>query len=338
MVIHTKEKAKLHVKAAPETKIKGRNVLVVERKPDNVKAAKAEKRNPADQRAAALKIKSARKEAGGKVTAVSRGGSVADRRKSVKEETEKSLQRENSAYAKRKQSLPQQKAKQDREKAIGRKTETTGLALSVGAKTALDQMEGGNEVYDSYMAARNLSRPVESAAEAGRRLYRTQAAKAKEQRIKKIQAGKKIGKKTVKDTSAKAAKETSKAAAKKAAKETAKGAAKTAAAAAGTAAGTAGTGPGGILIGAAAGEAAGIAIDRKDVKNSTRNRMIQLFVAKMWQEESQDSVAKALKDVALMRFSMLAKYIVRYVGMFLLILFELAALVALPIIAVIAII
>ena len=187
-------------------------------------------------------------------------------------------------------------------------------------------MEGGSEVYESYMVARNLSHPVESATDAGRRLYRTQAAKAKEKRIKKVQAGKKISKKAAKDSAAKAA------------KETAKTAAKATAATAGTAAGTATTGVGGVLIGAAAGEAVGIAMDKKDVKNSTRNRMIQLFVAKLRQEENQDSIGKALRDIALMRFSMAAKYIIRYVGLFLLALFALVALVALPIIAVIAII
>lgn len=33
MVIHTKEKAKLHIKQEPEAKIKGRNVLVVDKSP-----------------------------------------------------------------------------------------------------------------------------------------------------------------------------------------------------------------------------------------------------------------------------------------------------------------
>ena len=243
------------------------------------------------------------------------------------------MQKENSKYAQF------EKSKQDREKAIGKKNGSTVSTLaSLGAKTSLDQMEGGSEVYESYMVARNLSRPVESATDAGRRLYRTQAAKAKEKRIKKVQAGKKISKKAAKDSAAKAAKETSKAAAKAAAKETAKTAAKAAAATAGTAAGTATTGVGGVLIGAAAGEAVGIAMDKKDVKNSTRNRMIQLFVAKLRQEENQDSIGKALKDIALMRFSMTVKYIIRYVGVFLLALFALVALVTLPIIAVIAII
>lgn len=294
-----------------------------------------------DKRMSALKVKFATKDSNGKADAEKhlsdkRGQSAQSssvKSKSVKEDIKKSMQKENSKYAQF------EKSKQDREKAIGRKNGSTVSTLaSVGAKTSLDQMEGGSEVYESYMVARNLSRPVESATDAGRRLYRTQAAKAKEKRIKKVQAGKKISKKAAKDSAAKAAKETSKAAAKAAAKETAKTAAKAAAATAGTAAGTATTGVGGVLIGAAAGEAVGIAMDKKDVKNSTRNRMIQLFVAKLRQEENQDSIGKALKDIALMRFSMVAKYIIRYVGLFLLALFALVALVALPIIAVIAII
>ena len=329
MVIHTKEKTKLHVKTAPETKIEAGNVLTVERTPKFAGAEREAKADNMDKRMSALKVKFATKDSKGKADAEKR---LSDKRgqsaqsssvksKSVKEDIKKSKQKENSKYAQL------EKTKQDREKAIGRKNGSTVSTLaSAGAKTSLDQMEGGSEVYESYMVARNLSRPVESATDAGRRLYRTQAAKAKEKRIKKVQAGKKISKKAAKDSAAKAAKETSKTAAK------------ATAATAGTAAGTATTGVGGVLIGAAAGEAVGIAMDKKDVKNSTRNRMIQPFVAKLRQEENQDSIGKALKDIALMRFSMAAKYIIRYVGLFLLALFALVALVALPIIAVISII
>ena len=329
MVIHTKEKTKLHVKTAPETKIKAENVLTVERTPKFAGAEREAKADNMDKRKSALKVKSATKNSKGKADAEKR---LSDKRgqsaqsssvksKSVKEDIKKFMQKENSKYAQF------EKSKQDRKKTIGKKNGSTVSTLaSVGAKNSLDQMEGGSEVYESYMVARNLSRPVESATDAGRRLYRTQAAKAKEKRIKKVQAGKKISKKAAKDSAAKAA------------KETAKTAAKATAATAGTAAGTATTGVGGVLIGAAAGEAVGIAMDKKDVKNSTRNRMIQFFVAKLRQEENQDSIGKALKDIALMRFSMAAKYIIRYVGLFLLALFALVALVALPIIAVIAII
>ena len=47
MVIHTKEKAKLHVKREPEAKIKGRNILVVEKGP---KIAGADKGIKADSK------------------------------------------------------------------------------------------------------------------------------------------------------------------------------------------------------------------------------------------------------------------------------------------------
>lgn len=66
--------------------------------------------------------------------------------------------------------------------------------------------------------------------------------------------------------------------------------------------------------------------------------MIKLFVAKMRQEDNQDNIGKALKDIVLMRFSMMAKYIVKYMGLFLLALFAIVALIALPVIAVIAVI
>ena len=315
MVIHTKEKAKLHIKQEPEAKIKGRNILVVERSP---KIARANTEGVADSKKVARK--------GNPDQINHKEGSV------VKEEVRKSVQKENGVYTQ------YNKSKQDRGKKISKKNGTVGSVTSVGAKATLDQMEGGNEVYESYMVAKNLPRPVESATDAGRRLYRLQSAKAQAKRIKKVQAGRKIGKKAAKDSAAKATKETTKAAAKKVAKETAKTTAKVAATTAGTAAGTAATGAGGVLIGVASGEAAGIAMDRKDVKNSTRNRMIQLFIAKLRQEENQDSIGKALKDIVLMRFSVMAKYIIRYVGLFLLVLFALVALMALPIIAVIAII
>lgn len=348
MVIHTKEKAKLHVKAAPETKLKGRNVLTVDRSPKIVGAVKETGTDKSDRRKPAMKVRT-KGEAGKTAdkdkktstsgenmrsnsrTASGERSASENAKTSTKEAVSKSVQKENSMYAQ------YRRTKRDRENAIGKKRDTVSSLASIGAKTALDQMEGGNEVYESYLAARNLSRPLESAADAGRRLYQKQAGKAKEKRIKKVQAGKKISKKAVKDSAANAAKETGKAASKKAAKETAK-TTTAAAATAGTAAGAVVAGPGGFLIGAAAGETAGIAADRKDMKNSTRNRMIQLFVAKLRQEENQDSIGKALKDIMLMRFSMMAKYVIRYVGVFLTALFALVALVALPLIAVIAII
>lgn len=176
MVIHTKEKTKLHVKTAPEIKIKVGNVLTVERTSKFAGAEREAKADNMDKRMSVLKVKSATKDSNGKADSEKRlsdkrgqsAQSSSGKSKSVKEDIKKSMQKENSKYAQF------EKSKQDREKAIGKKNGSTVSTLaSVGAKTSLDQMEGGSEVYESYMVTRNLSRPVESATDAGRRKIRT---------------------------------------------------------------------------------------------------------------------------------------------------------------------
>lgn len=320
MVIHTKEKAKLHIKTQAETKIKGRNVLVVEKKP---KLAGALKEDGTDNRKSAIKVKPEQLKRRDTQTVKEKG------RVSAKEEVRQSAQKEAGVYAGYKQS------KADREKAIGKKTGTVKAAASVGAMTALDRMDGGNEIYESYLTARTLSAPAVSAADAGRRLYRAKAAKAKAERIKKVQKGRKIGKKAVKDSAAKSAKNT----AKIAAKETARKAAKEGAKAAATTAGTA-VAPGvGTAIGAAAGYAAGVSIDYKDMKATNRSRKLKFFLDKMNAEEQQkDSFAKLVKDLALSRVSMMVKAAAPIIGLLLLALVLLVAVVAIPVIAVIAVI
>lgn len=62
MVIHTKEKTKLHVKTAPETKIKAGNVLTVERTPKFAGAEREAKADNMDKRMSALKVKFATKD------------------------------------------------------------------------------------------------------------------------------------------------------------------------------------------------------------------------------------------------------------------------------------
>lgn len=325
MVIHTKEKTKIHVKAQPETKIKGRNVLVVEKKP---KIAGAGNEEQADKRKSAMKVRPDQ---------IKKDGHTQKGKISAKENVRKSVQKEAGMYAQ------YQKSKVDREKASGKKTGTIKTAAGIGAMTALEQMDGGNEVYDSYQVARTLSAPAISAAEAGKRLYRTQAAKAKAERIKKVQAGRKIGKKTVKESASKSAKHTAKTVAKetvkKAAKEGTKAATKAAVDAAAATAGTA-VAPGvGTAVGVAAGYAAGVSIDYKDMKTTNRNRKIKFFLDKMNAEEQQkDSFAKLVKDLVLRRAGMMIKAATPIVGLLLLVLVLLVAVVAIPVIAVIAVI
>lgn len=367
MVIHTKETPKVHVKGAPETKIKGRNILTVQHGP-KIAGNVAEKSVAADGK---IKLKKSSvhvtdkrktvrtktadgmeyrgRNGGGnaqdrKVNGTTQGRSVAteqgrnaDRntqgRQGKEQEVRQSVNKENRMYTQ------YRIAKAEKEAAIKKKPDLPSGIASVAARTALDEKEGGREVHDAYMTAYTLAKPATNAVDAGRNLYRSKAAKAKQDKLRKKQSRSRIKEKAVKESAVKTARKTAQTAAKETAKETGKKAVKeTSKAAAKTAAATAGTGAGGVLAGIAAGEAAGIAMDKRDLKNSTRNRMIKLFVAKLRQEDNQDSIGKALKDIVLMRFSMMAKYIVRYVGLFLLALFAVVALIALPVIAVIAVI
>jgi len=326
MVIHKKEKPRLHVKGAPETRIKDRNVLTVQHGSET--AGTASEKNVAGNGKIKLKTSSvhdADKRKKGASGMECSGNAIQDRGEE-RTETRQSINRETRMYAQYRRS----KAKKG-----AAKNKPPMPAVLIAAKTALDEMDGGNEVYEAYIAARTLAKPVANAVDAGRNFYRSKAAEEKQRKIKKKQAGSRIKGKAVKESAVKAARKTAqkvvKQTGKKAAKETSKVAAKTAASAAGTVAG-------GAFIGILAGEAVGIAMDKRNVKNSTRNRMIKLFVANLRQKENQDGIGKALKDIVLMHFSMMAKYIIRYVGGFLLALFAVVALIALPVIAVIAVI
>jgi len=421
MVIHTKEKPKLKIKGAPETKIKGRNVLTVRHGPKTVQTVTAKSAEPdgkiklkkgiahvADKRktgqtrtpdesigymgrnntvqdrrgnrtvqgrnadvkaqgrqesrtipdgsvygnirnqnqnatvqgrreSAAVQGRNETVMVQGRREAVaSQGRSAANNThggRGKEQEVRQSVNRENRMYAQ------YRKSKAEKEAAVKKKAPVPAAVVSVAAGTALDEMEGGSEIHDAYMAAYTLAKPATNAVDAGRNLYRSQVAKAKQDKLRKKQSRSRIKEKAVKESAVKKARKTAQTAAKETAKETGKKAAKeTSKAAAKTAAATAGTGAGGILVGTLAGEAVGIEMDKRDVKNSTRSRMIKLFVAKMRQEDNQDNIGKALKDIVLMRFSMMAKYIVKYVGLFLLALFAIVALIALPVIAVIAVI
>lgn len=342
MVIHTKEKPKLHVKGTPETKIKGRNVLTVQHGPKIAQTAAGKSKAWSGKiklKKSSVHVTDKRKtgQMGTSSDGMEHKGRNADTntqgRQGKEQEVRQSVNRENRMYAQ------YRKTKAEKEAAIKKKPAVPAAVVSVAARTALDEMEGSSEVHDAYMTAGTLAKPATSAADAGRNLYRSKAAREKQQKIKKKQSGSRIREKAVKESAVKAARKTAQMAAKATAKETGKKAAKeTSKAAAKTAAVTAGTGAGGVLAGIAAGEAVGIAMDKRDVKNSTRNRMIKLFVAKLRQEENQDNIRKALKDIVMMRFSMMSKYIVRYVGLFLLALFAVVALIALPVIAVIAVI
>lgn len=180
MVIHTKEKAKIHAHEPKGAKIKGSNIYTVERGP---------------------------KTAGAKVTNT-------DRKKSYRKSTIHQSESKNKGLSRFKRNYRESntsiKTKNTNLHIAGR----TG-ALAAGAVT--EHVEGGQEVSQAAYLAYEASRPVTGTASKGAALFRKKAAAEAKKRIKKVDAGKKLAKKTAKkaakDTAKVAAKTASKTAA-----------------------------------------------------------------------------------------------------------------------------
>ena len=301
MVIHTKEKAKIHAHEPKGAKIKGSNIYTVERGP---------------------------KTAGAKVTNT-------DRKKSYRKSTIHQSESKNKGLSRFKRNYRESntsiKTKNTNLHIAGR----TG-ALAAGAVT--EHVEGGQEVSQAAYLAYEASRPVTGTASKGAALFRKKAAAEAKKRIKKVDAGKKLAKKTAKKAAKDTAKTVAKETAKETAKTTAKVAAKTASKTAATAAGTA-VAPGvGTAIGIAAGYAAGVSIEVKDEKMTNRSRKIKFFLDKMKAQENQtDSVAKLVKDLIVRKAITWVKAAAPIVGLVLLLLVLVVAMIAVPVIAAIAI-
>lgn len=213
---------------------------------------------------------------------------------------------------------------------------TAKTGIGVARRKVISHVHGGEEIDGALMASqgvvsgtRKTVRSAREMADIAKRIKRVNKGK-KLAREKAVKQSKKIAKKVPK----KIAKTTTKESAKFAAKETAKAATK----AAGTVAGTVGTGPAGPLVGIAAGEAAGIKMDMSDVKHTNRIRKLKYFRDKLQSDDMQtDSLAKLVKDLFKKKFSVAAKYVVKYMIIFFLLLLALVAIVAVPVLAVIAI-
>ena len=300
MVIHTKEKAKIHAHEPKGAKIKGSNIYTVERGPKTI---------------------------GAKVSD--------DKKKSYRKSTIHQSEPKNKGLSRFKRNLKESnisiKTKNTNLHIAGRTS-----ALAAGAVT--EQVEGGQEVSQAAYLAYESSRPVTGTASKGAALFRKKAAAEAKKRIKKVEAGKKLAKKTAKKAAKDTAKTVAKETAKEIAKTTAKVATKTATKAAATAAGTA-VAPGvGTAIGMAAGYAAGVSIEVKDEKMTNRSRKIKFFLDKMKAQENQtDSVAKLVKDLIVRKAITWVKAAAPIIGLVLLLLVLVVAMIAVPVIAVIAI-
>lgn len=302
MVIHTKQKAKIHSHEPKQASIKGSNVYTVNRGPKIVKTE------------------------------------ISDKKSANQSDMKKKLYRKSTVHdvnVKEKGLARFKRNMQESGKSI--KVKDTSLkirgATAAGTKAVTDQVEGGQEMQQAAMIAYGATKPVVNASERGAQLMKQQYIQRKA-KIKKVNAAKKIGKKTVKETAKKAAKETTKAAAK----ESAKIATKTATTVAATTAGTA-VAPGvGTAIGWATGEVVGAKIEHDDMVRDNRMRKIKFFLDKMKAEgEQTDSVAKLAKDLIFRRVSMVVSQIISFLAPILLIVVLLVAMVAIPVMAVIAV-
>lgn len=313
MVIHTKEKTKIHTVQSKELSIKGRNVL---------------------SRADTPKIK------GATVSASSLKENL-KYRQATKHHTGKTEQ---------KSVVNQKQFKQNVKNGIKKKESNLRYVGLAGAKTATDQMEGGEELQQSAMVAYGLAKPItETVSKTSEAMKQAMLAKRK-RKLKVVEPGKKTASKTAKatvkkttkkvakDTGKKVAKDTAKGVAKKVAKDTTKAVAKTATTTATTAAGTA-ISPGvGTAIGLAAGYVAGVAVEQKDMQITNRNRKIKFFLDKMNAQDKQtDSLAKLVKDLLVKRAVTAIKAAAPIIGIVFLAMALIIAIAAIPVVAVVGI-
>ena len=269
MAIHTKEKAEIHSHEPKKAEINGSNIYTVKRGP----------------KIASTKV-----------------NDNTDKKKIYRKSNVHQAEKKEKGLSKFKRNI--------RESKTSIKTKNTNLhiagrpgALAAGAVT--EQVEGGQEVSQAAYLAYEVSRPVTGTASRGASLFRKKAVAEAKNRIKKVEAGKKLAKKTVK----KAASNTAKTAVKETAKETAKTTAKV------TTKTTA-----------------------KDAKMANRSRKIKFFLDKMKAQENQtDSVVKLIKDLIVRKAVLWVKAAAPVIGLVLLLLVLLVAVVAVPVIAAIAI-
>lgn len=163
------------------------------------------------------------------------------------------------------------------------KSQRLGVAGVAGAGAVTNQVEGGKEVNEAAGVAVAISSPVIRGARMSSGLIREAGMQIRKQKLKKVEAGKKIARRESKRVAKSSIKKVTKGTAKKVAKQTAKVATKVGTQVDTTAAGSS-AGPYGMLIGAAAGKAAGDKIDSIDRKATSRMRKLKVFQDKLQEQ------------------------------------------------------
>jgi uncharacterized protein YqeY len=224
----------------------------------------------------------------------------------------------------------------------------------IGASVASEQIEGGEELRDSVAIAGLALTAFTRASSKGRDLYRN---KSKEQRLamklKRVDPGNRVRSKMSSSTDKKVIRMagsnyTKESRVKSKAWSSLRGAS----------ADSVVTGARGIsrrtsvgkdalkdigkvngkTTSKAIGKAAGHSFNRSAIKNNTRSRLLNYFMNKSKQSDNGDNIGALLKDLIMMRMSVVVKHIAGYIGGLLLNLVLLIAITCLPVMLVIAVI
>lgn len=196
MVIHTKARAKVHIKCRQGMKIKRAgsytmqgisvadskktdNKTISYRMPDNKKLLQGKKlailAETPEKNVQYITCGIQNRQAA--VLAASHGTQdKTDYRKDIRE----CINRENEIYARHKKNMTG--------KGRIKKTAVLKMAGKAASYTALNQLKGGDELKDSCTAAAVMAVPAMDAAKAGKYLCQLKAAKIKEQKIRKVRA------------------------------------------------------------------------------------------------------------------------------------------------------
>lgn len=305
MVIHTKQKAKLHTHEPKQASIKGSNIYTVDRDPTKKKSSDGAYRKST-------------------VHQISREGRFAKLRKNMKNANQ-SIKVNNHSL--RNAGMVGGKVATDQIEG-GQELQQASMIMYEASRPVTGTASRGAELFKRQVINRQKLKIKK--VDAGKKIAKKGAKDAAKNTAKGT------AKKVAKESSKKVAKET----AKVVAKETSKAVAKTATTAVATTAGTS-VSPGvGTVIGFAAGEVVGEAVaykmDEMDMKNNVRSRKIKFFLDKMKaQDEQTDSFAKLVKDIFVQKGIFVAKYVAKLVLPFLLGLVLLVSVVAIPVVAVV---
>ena len=297
MVIHTKQKAKLHTHEPKQAAIKGSNVYTVDRDPTK-KAAEHTKYRKST------------------VHQVQKEGMFSKYRKQV-QQANQSVKVKNTSL--RNAGMAGGKVMTDQIDG-GQEIQQSAMIMYEASKPVTGTASRGAELFKQQVINRQKLKIKK--VDAGKKIAK--------------KGVKSTAQKVAKESSKKVAKESAKTVAKETSKVVAKTATTAATTAAGTAV-SPGVGTViGIAAGEVAGEAVAFKMDQQDMANNVRSRKVKFFMDKMKaQDEQKDSFGKLVKDIFVQKGMFVAKYVAKFVLPILLGLVLLVSVVAIPVVAIV---